>query len=152
VIVPTDVLWGFEFFPDSTATVGLKNIGTGPALGIVAFLELLTADGLPAGHGGEPVSEGEVAIGAGAADEVSVATAHWAKGACFAITLEYRDVAEKRWVTKGSYLVDATDPADAGRWENVRLPGSDRPPKRPTIRLQPRLIASMREMERRLPK
>ena len=57
VVVPTAVYWGVGK-PKSNASIGLNNIGTGPALRITASLELLTTDGMRAGHGGEPKSVG----------------------------------------------------------------------------------------------
>jgi len=95
--------------------VPVENIGSGPALDIVARAELLLIDGTRAGHGGEPTSIGTLALGSSALTHIEIHTARWTEGACFALTLTYADVAGKRWTTTARYFGDPL------RYEDVTI-------------------------------
>jgi hypothetical protein len=107
--------------PEGRMVVPIENIGTGPALRIEAGAKLLTTDGRPAGHGGEPTSFGTRSLAASALGWVEIDTARWSEGACFALTLDYADVAEVRWRTTARYLVDAAQHGNEGRYEALEI-------------------------------
>jgi hypothetical protein len=106
--------------PPGRMVAPIENIGTGPALHIEAQAELLTADGRPAGHGGEP-SISAVALGASTLGVIELATQRWTEGACFALTLTYSDVALNRWRTTARYLIDAAEHRAEGRYEGLDI-------------------------------
>ncbi len=124
VVVPTKVVWGENQNPAATVAIWLENIGTGPALSLRASLELLDANGERAGHGGEPVSEGEMALRAGSEQPLRVPT-RWSRGASFRVEAIYADVAGKWWRTQAKFLDDPGVLADTGRWEEVRATALD---------------------------
>jgi hypothetical protein len=96
--------------------VPIQNIGSGPALGVVASIERLDDQGDLYRGPIEHRTPGRVA-GLGKDDTVSIEIDYhgWEERWNFQLRLEYEDVADKRWVTICRYI------AEHGRYEDLTI-------------------------------
>lgn len=120
---PSPLPSGPRAFPDrpcvivpSTLVVPVKNIGSGPALNVVASVERLGDEGAPwtgpIDHQTPGLATG---IGNGELVHIPIHAHGWEERWNFKLTLMYEDVAEKRWTTAGCYV------ATSRRYERVGI-------------------------------
>jgi hypothetical protein len=102
---------------DGVLAVPLQNIGSGPALNIVASVRRLNEDG-SVWHGGadEPQTPGTIAgLGKEAVVPIEIHAHGWEARWNFDLTITYEDVAAKKWSTVGRYL------AATGQYAGVKV-------------------------------
>jgi hypothetical protein len=97
--------------------VPVQNIGSGPALRIVASVERLNDDGSVWDMGAiEPQTPGTVAgLGQDQTVPIEIRAHGWEERWNFQLRLVYEDVADKRWSTVGRYL------AATGQYQDVTI-------------------------------
>lgn len=111
-LMPQSVVRSRRTFPDRPSVaepgvlaVPVQNIGSGPALRVVASIERLDEQGNPYRGAIEHQTPGEVAgIGKDQTVPIEIGYHGWEERWNFQLRLVYEDVAGKRWVTVGHYI------------------------------------------------
>jgi hypothetical protein len=91
---------------DGVLAVPIKNIGSGPALSVVASIKRLNDDGTVR-EGGviEPQTPGKIpGLGNEVVVPIEIRAHGWEARWDFELTLSYQDVAGKRWARRGRYM------------------------------------------------
>lgn len=129
-LVPRSISGSRRTFPDRPSVaesgvlaVPVQNIGSGPALCVVASIERLDEQGKPYTGAIEQQTPGRVAgVGKDQAVPIEIRYHGWEERWNFQLRLEYEDVAGKRWVTVGRYIPERR------RYEGVGFEALNTPP------------------------